>query len=113
MSHITAMLIVLTLTGSPVTSAVCAAVCGHGTTPAAHCHESMSDSADPAIATDIACGTLSSEAPYVKEDISAPRVLVAVSTVHVAPLDVVTLVRHAPTASLPGEWLKSPLVLRI
>jgi len=113
MSHITAILIALTLTGSPVTSAVCAVVCGHGTTAAAHCHETMSDSADVAIAADIACGTLSSDAPYVKEDVSAPRVVVAVSTVHVAPLDVVTRVRHAPTASLPGAWLQSPLILRI
>ena len=113
MSHITAILLALTLTGSPVTSAVCGVVCGHGTTPAAHCHETMADSANKAIAADIACGTLSSETPYVKENVSAPRILVAISTVHAAPLDMVTVAPYASTRFLPSAWLKPLLILRI
>jgi hypothetical protein len=113
MTSLTAILIALTLTGSPVPSAVCAAVCGHGTSPAAHCHESLADGANVAVAADITCGALVSEAPYVKENITAPHIAVTVTSRHVA--DLLRAIAAPPISREPVEvaWLRPPLILRL
>jgi hypothetical protein len=113
MKAITAMLVALTLAGSPVSSVVCAMVCGHSTTPAAHCHEHMTDhAADVAIAADIACGSLLADAPFVKENITLPLATVdATATYAFTPS--LLVVTHPSSEHAAATWLKPPLILRL
>lgn len=113
MSHITAILVVLILTGSPVTSTVCAMVCGHPPTPAAHCHEGPQTSANLAVTGDIACGSVVPDAPYVRENGPSAQPAALTPVQHAASPRPVTLSRHQTINSAAGAWLVPPLVLRL
>jgi len=113
MTHITACIVALTLTGSPVTSAVCATICGHESAPTAHCHESLTQPAPAAMSGEATCAAATVDAPYVKESVAAPQaVTVAVSPALPVP-ESSALPAFAPGFSPASSWLAPPFVLRL
>ena len=114
MTHFTAWIVALTLTGSPVTTSLCATACGHQSAPRAHCHDSLTETAPTAVSGDATCGTETIDLPYVKEDVSAPQG----AALPVAPPIVSVVASFTASAcavSVPATvgWLAPPLVLRI
>ena len=68
MTNTTALLLVLTLTGTPVASVMCGAVCQPAAVPASHCHDDVAASGGPMVAAGGSCSEPSlSEAPYLVE----------------------------------------------
>ena len=114
MTHITAYIVALTLTGSPVTMSLCAAVCGHASAPSAHCHESLSQPAAMAMSGEATCATTTTDLAYIKEDVAAPQVA-AVLPLHATGVRLTASVSVAQGIAAPvvTGWLAPPLILRI
>ena len=114
MTHITTWIVTLTLSGSPIPAALCATVCGHASTPTAHCHEGLSETASAAISAETICATVSTDSPYVKEDVSGPQVATVAAATSTPPvLASPTHRARFPRAQAVTAWLAPPLILRI
>jgi hypothetical protein len=114
MTNLTALLLVLTLTGAPVASVVCAAECNHKLAAEAHCHGDMTESDSPIATASYSCNDLSlGESPYVVEHRSMPGAAVLINTLSsTAPVLVMT-VEPAVRTRAADAWLTSPQVLRL
>ena len=114
MTNITALLLVLTMTGAPVASVVCVAACQHEPATSGHCHGDIAASDRPMISASGRCNDLSiSDSPFVIEHRAVPGAAVLTTTSSPTTLE---LVRTDAPAFLPGAadaWLKPPLVLRL
>ena len=114
MTQITACIVALTLTGSPVTTSLCAAACGHESAPRAHCHDSLTESATTAMSGETTCATATTDIAYIKEDVAAPQAA-AVSPITPATF---RLTATAPVARRMAPpvvtgWLAPPVIPRI
>jgi len=114
MTNTTALLLVLTLTGTPVASVMCGAECQPAPVPASHCHDDVAASGGPLVSGDASCSEPSlSDAPYLVEQRAATGAAVLVTS---APSPTLTMTRmEAPAffAAAPSGWLTPPLVLRL
>ena len=114
MQHITALVVAVTLLGSPVETIACITDCDNASTMAGACHHSMTARTDLTVTGGGDCAMAAGDlTPYVKEDrLSSGPAVVAAAPVVTAPIlervDVPALVQHIPAACL-----KPPLVLRI
>jgi hypothetical protein len=100
MAHITALVIVLTLTGQPVANALC--IIGCGTSSAKHtCGEAIAQSIFPALdAAGRTCAALTTGRPFLKEEgRSTPPITVALTPV--APIVMPDTERTR--ADIPGD----------
>ena len=114
MTHVTVLLLVLTLTGAPVANVACIAVCQHARGMAGHCH-SDETGGGPLLTTDVVCTELSlGESQYVAEhrvDAPGQPLETPPGVAPAAPL--VRAPFAAISATVAGVRLKLPLVLRI
>jgi hypothetical protein len=114
MTNITALLLVLTLTGVPVASVVCVTECQHERATSGHCHGDMAASKGLMVSAGADCSDPSlSESPYVIEYRALPGAAVLTQTLS---LTAPALVRTGAPAVFPAAadaWLKPPVVLRI
>jgi len=114
MRNITALVVALTLFGSPVATIACITECDNASVIPGACHQSMTARTDMTVTGGGECVmTAGDVTPYVKEDrlSTGPTVVADVPVVAAALLervDVPALVQHIPAACL-----KPPLVLRI
>lgn len=114
MTHITSWIVALTLTGSPVTTALCPTVCEHESAPTAHCHESLTDPAPTAMSGEATCVAATSDVSYIKEDVAASQVVAIPATMPLAPVATTfTPLGHVVDFPVVTGWLAPPLVLRI
>jgi len=115
MTNITALLLVLTLTGTPVaTSVVCVAECQQEPATSDHCHGDMAMSEGPMMAADSNCNNPSiSERPYLIEHRAVPGAAVLTATLSPTAPDLVRADAPAVLARAAAEWLKAPRVLRL
>jgi hypothetical protein len=113
MTHITAFIVALTLTGSPVTSVLCAAACGHESAPEAHCHESLTEPATTAMSGEVTCEGATIDVPYVKEDVAASQVTAVPANLPVVPLLELAMQREQVAEPVAAGWLAPPMVLRL
>ena len=112
MNGVTAILVVLMLTGSPVSSVACAVACDRSTTATAYYHEHMTDHATAmAVAVDEACDVLASDAPYVTEN--TMPLAIADATAMLAFIPASALASHRFTEISAGACLAPPFVLRL
>lgn len=114
MTNITAFLLVLTLTGTPIASVVCFAECQHGPVTSGHCHVDMAASEGPMVSASGDCADPAiSDSPFLIEHraVTGPAVLTTTS-----PLAMPEVARTdapaVPVRSVDGS-LTLPLVLRI
>lgn len=113
MTNITAVLLVLTLTGAPVASVVCVAKCQHELAMSGHCHADMAASDRPMVSASDSCNDPSiSDSPFVINHRAVPGAAVLATTLLSATP---RLVRADAPAVLGAAdaWLKPPPVLRI
>ena len=113
MTNTTALLLVLTLTGTPVASVTCGAACQSAPVPASHCHDDVAASGGPMVSAGGNCSepTLS-DAPYLVEHATIGAAVLATTTSGTT----LTMVRtDAPAfpAATPNGWLAPPHVLRL
>lgn len=114
MQNITALLLALTLWGSPIATIACITACDKASTMPGACHHSMTARTDLTVTGGGGCAmTAGDSAPYVKEDrlFTGPAVVAGASVVAAPILECVhvpALVEHIPAACL-----RPPLVLRI
>ena len=114
MQNITALIVALTLFGSPVATIACIAECTNTSMMPGGCHHSMTARTDVTVAGGGDCAMTASDlTPYVREDRSSTGpAVVASAPMMAAPIlervDPPALVEHIPAACL-----KPPLVLRI
>ena len=114
MTQITACIVALTLTAPPVTTSLCAAACGHQSTPTTHCHQSLIDPAASAMSREADCGTAATDVPYVKESVTRPHVAaVSPSTPPVSSPTVFAPLERTLALTVVIGWLAPPLVLRL
>jgi len=114
MTNTTALLLVLTLTGTPVASVMCGAVCQPAPAPASHCHDNVAASGGPMVAAGGNCsGPSLSDAPYLVEHRAAIGTAVLAATRSGTTL--MTTRAAAPTSVSPAPygWLVPPQVLRL
>jgi hypothetical protein len=113
MTNITALLLVLTLTGGPVASVVCATECQDEPAALGHCHGDMAMGDGPMMSAGDSCSDPSlSDSPYLVEHRAVPGAAVLTTM----PLTMPAVVRtDAPAviATATDGWLKPPLVLRL
>jgi hypothetical protein len=113
MTHLTAWIVALTITGSPVTTAVCATVCGHEAAPAVHCHDSLTEPAPAAMSGEATCVAATSDVSYIKEDVAAPQVAdLSATTARTAVGTFCECHATGDTAGAPS-WLRPLFVLRL
>jgi hypothetical protein len=114
MTNITASLLVLTLTGTPVASVTCGAVCQPAPVPASHCHDDVAASGGPLVFGDDNCGEPSlSDAPYLVEQRAMTGAAVLVTSASSPTLTLARMEAPAFFAAAPSGWLAPPLVLRL
>jgi hypothetical protein len=114
MTNITALLLVLTLTGAPVTSVVCATECQHEPAALGHCHGDMATSDGPMMSASYSCSDPSvSDRPYVVEQRAVPGAAALTTTLSFTMLALVRTDAPTVLARAIDGWLKPPLVLRI
>jgi hypothetical protein len=114
MTQITAWIVALTLTASPVTTSLCAAACGHQSALRAHCHESVIEPVAPAMSAEANCETSTIDVAYVKETVAAPHVAgVSPSTPPISRLTACARLQRSLAAPIATAWLAPPLVLRV
>lgn len=113
MTNITALLLVLTLTGGPVGSIVCVVECQHALDAASDCHGDMATSDGPMMSASDGCRDPCVATPYVIEHRAFPDA--AVPTTTSLPTTLEGVDRGAPPvlARAADAWLKPPLVLRL
>lgn len=113
MTHVTAWLVALLLTGSPVAAGLCAAVCGQSSAPAAHCHHEFTQPAQ-AMSAETLCGSGIADAAYITDGTTVPHTTVLTAALMQAPGLAVTVgARPALTVPAAPGWLAPPLVLRV
>jgi hypothetical protein len=114
MTNITAILLVLTLTGPPVASVVCVTECQDEPATLGHCHGDMASSARPMMAASDSCNELSiSGSPYVIEHRIVPGAAVLTTTSLLTTRRLVGADVPAVLASESESWLKPLVVLRL
>jgi hypothetical protein len=114
MTNLTALLLVMTLTGAPVASVVCATECHHEPAAAGHCHQDMAASGGPMMSASNSCNDLSiSDSPYVIEHRAVPGAAVLTTASLPAMPDVARTDAPAVPVRAADAWLQPPLVLRI
>ena len=114
MTNITALSLVLILTGAPAASVVCVTECQNEPVTSGHCHGDMVTSDGPKMSANDSCNEPSiGDSPFVIEH--RPVSGAAVLTTSLLPTTP-GLVRTAALAVLAravDAWLKPPLVLRL
>ena len=114
MTNITALLLVLTMTGVPVASAVCVAECQPEPATWGHCHGDMAASDRPMVFASDSCNDPSiSDSPFVIEHRAVPGAAVLTTTSSPTTLELVRTDAPAVPAEGADAWLKPPLVLRL
>jgi hypothetical protein len=114
MTNITALLLVLTLTGAPVASVVCAARCQHELATSGHCHVDMAAGDRPVMFPSDSCNDPSiSDSPFVITHRAVPGAAVLAATWLSTTPGLVRADAPAVPARSADAWLKPPLVLRI
>src|SRR5687768_3209329 len=114
MTNITALLLVLTLTGAPVASVVCVAECQHEPAALGHCHGDMAASDRPMMSASDSCNDPSiSDSPFVIEHRAVPGAVVLTTTLLPTALELVRADAPAVLARAADTCLKPPLVLRL
>ena len=114
MTNITAVLLVLSLTGAPVASVVCVAECHHEPAARDHCHEDMATSDGPMIAAGDSCNAPSfSGAPFVIEHRALAGAAVLAPTLLPTALELVGTGAPAVLPRAAVALSKAPLVLRL
>ena len=114
MTNITALLLVLTMTGAPVASVVCVAECQQEPVTWGHCHGHMAASDRPMISAGDSCSDPSiSDSPFVIEHRAVPGA--AALTTTSSPTRPALVRAGAPAILARGmdAWLKPPPVLRL
>jgi hypothetical protein len=114
MTNITALLLVLALTGAPVSSVVCVAECQHEPATSGHCHGEMAASDRPMMFAGDSCNDPSiSDSPFVVEPRAVPGAAVLTTTLLPTALELVRAAAPAVLARAADAWLEPPLVLRL
>jgi hypothetical protein len=114
MTHITAYLVALTLTASPVMPTVCATICGHDSAPTAHCHEQLTEPTEAAMSADGSCGAVIADAAYINDRTTPPQgAAVSPATPSIPTLVILSNVSRVLTVPDAGGWLAPPFVLRV
>ena len=114
MTSITACIVALTLTGLPVTTSLCSAVCGHESAPLAHCHDSLTEPVPTAMSGEAICGTTTADVAYIKDDVAAPQVAAVLpATLPISGLTAFAPVERSLAIPVVSAWLAPPLILRI
>ena len=114
MTNITAVLLVLALTGAPVASVVCVAECHHEPAALSHCHEDMATSDGPMTSAGDDCnGPSFSGTPFVIEHRAVTGAAVLATTLFPTALEPARADAPAVPARAAGARLKAPFVLRI
>jgi hypothetical protein len=114
MTNITALLLVLTLTGSPAISAACFTWCQQGPVTYGHCHDDMAAGSGPEITGDLTCGEPSLvDSPYLVEHRTATGAAVLTTTSPVAMALAVRTKAPAVIVALVSAVPRPPLVLRV
>jgi hypothetical protein len=114
MQNITALIVALTLFGSPVATIACITECNNTSMMPGGCHHSMTAKTNLTVAGGDDCAmTAGDVTPYVREDrLSTGPAVIGGAPVVAAPIlervDPHVLVEHIPAACL-----KPPLVLRM
>lgn len=114
MTTTTALLLVLTLTGTPVASVMCGAECQPAPVPASHCHDDVAASGGPGVSRDGRCSEpLLSDAPYLVEQRATTGAAVLATSASSPTLTMARMEAPALSAAAPSGWLTPPLVLRL
>ena len=114
MTNITALLIVLTLTGAPVASVVCGVECQHEPAPSGHCHGDMTTSDGPRMSPSDSCNDSSiGDSPFVIEHRAVPGAAVLTTMLSLTAPELARTDAPAVLTTAVNPWLKPPLVLRI
>jgi len=114
MTNITAVLLVLALTGTPVASVLCVAECHHEPAAIDHCHADMATSDGPMISAGDSCSDASfSATPFVIEHRALTGAAVLASTVFPATPGLLRADAPAVLTRAAGAPLRAPLVLRL
>ena len=114
MTNITALLLVLTMTGAPVASVVCVAKCQHELATSGHCHGDMAASDRPMMSASDSCNDLSiSDSPFVIEHRAVPGAAVLTPALLPTMLELGGTAAPAVLARVAHAWLKPPPVLRL
>jgi hypothetical protein len=114
MQNITALIVALTLFGSPVATIACLTECETTSMMPGACHHSMTARTDLTMTGGGDCAmTAGDVTPYVKED----RLFTGPAVVASAPVEAAPVLEHLHVPALvehiPAACLKPPLVLRI
>jgi hypothetical protein len=114
MTNITALLLVLTMTGTPVESVVCVAECQHEPATWGHCHADMAASERPMMTASESCHDPSiANSPFVVEHRAVSGATVLTTTLLPATPELVRADAPAGLARAADAWLQPPLVLRL
>ena len=114
MTNTTALLLVLTLTGTPVASVTCGAVCQPAPVPASHCHDDVTAGGGPTVAAGSSCSEPSlSDAPYLVEHRATIGAAVLATSSSNTTLAMVRMDAPAFFAAAASGWLSPPFVLRV
>jgi len=114
MTNITALLLVLTMTGAPVASVVCVAECRHEPATLGHCHADTAAGDRPMMTARDSCNDPSiANSPFVVEHRAVPGATVLTTTLLPTTPELVRADAPAVLARAADAWLKPPLVLRL
>jgi hypothetical protein len=114
MTNITAVSLVLVLTGTPVTSVVCVTECRGEPATSGHCHGDMATSNGPRISANDTChGPSINGSPFVTEHRAVPGAAVLATSLLPTTPGLVRTDAPAVHARAAEAWLKPPLVLRL
>ena len=114
MTNITALLLVLALTGTPVASVVCVAECQQEPVTPGHCHGDMATGERPMMAAGSACtGPSISNSLYLIEHRAAPGAAVLTTTLPPAAPELAGTDAPAIFTTAADARPKAPLVLRL
>jgi hypothetical protein len=114
MTNITALLLVLAMTGAPAASVVCVAECQPEPATSGHCHGDMAASDRPMMSASDSCNDPSiSDSPFVIQHRALPGAAVLTTTSSPTTLELVRTDAPAVLAGAVDAWLKPPLVLRL
>ena len=114
MTNITAVLLVLTMTGAPVGSVVCVTECQDEPATSGHCHGNMTTSDGPKMSASDSCNVPSiSDRPFVIEHRAVPGAAVLTTTLSPTTPELVRADALAVHGRAADAWLTPPLVLRL
>jgi hypothetical protein len=113
MTCVTALLLVLTLTGSPVASVVCGLTCERQPVTTSHCHEAMPANGPAVTAAENCAAPSLSDTPYVVEHRAAVHPAIAVGIFSIVAPVVTPVQRIALAVDHDDGWRTPPIALRI